>query len=203
MSDNIARLRETIKAIQRALALPQKPGDDVLKLLQSAKSILLRLKLLVPDQSPGSAGSDPDVLYSARYVFELGATVAIRLHDFKLFTRYFHQLQPFYALPPDPINQANSAAQHHLTGLYMVLLLTQRDYAGFHSLLEHLEVQSQAAGSDLSEIYRDPCINYPIQLQQALMEGSYNKVYEMIRDEPGKILKITSGFGDLSKVSFC
>lgn len=59
-----------------------------------------------------------------------------------------------------------------ITGLYLLLLLSQGDYLSFHMLLESLELAGgQAKASD------DEYIQYPVRLEQALMEGSYDRVW--------------------------
>ena len=59
-----------------------------------------------------------------------------------------------------------------VTGLYLLLLLTKGDYAGFHTLLEGLEVQATEEGLE-----GDVFIRYPVMLEQWLMEGAYDRVW--------------------------
>ena len=59
-----------------------------------------------------------------------------------------------------------------VTGLYLLLLLTKGDYAGFHTLLEGLEVQAMGEGLE-----GDVFIRYPVMLEQWLMEGQYDRVW--------------------------
>ncbi|KAF1848535.1 uncharacterized protein K460DRAFT_375387 [Cucurbitaria berberidis CBS 394.84] len=137
-------------------------------LLSKAKIALLNLNALIPQEK-----SPRKHLQLARETLELGAIISIRLKDTVSFTRYFQQLQPFYSLPESVLPKDGSHASK-VTGLYLLLLLSDGDYAGFHTLLETLEVAAAQAGIKLED---DQCIQYPIRLEQALMEGSYDKVW--------------------------
>lgn len=59
-----------------------------------------------------------------------------------------------------------------------MLLLSQGDYAGFHTVLEGLVEQSE--GRSLED---DAFINYPVELERSLMEGSYDKVWRSTKGE--------------------
>jgi hypothetical protein len=143
-------------------------------LLTKAKMALLSLNALIPqDKTPRKQ------LQSARETLELGAIISIRLKDTVSFTRYFQQLQPFYSLPEAVLPQDGGHASK-VTGLYLLLLLSDGDYAGFHTLLETLEVAAAQAGRGLED---DQFIQYPIRLEQALMEGSYDRVWGETKSE--------------------
>ena len=129
-------------------------------LLSQAKLTLLRLKSLTPSpQTPSST------LALAREVFEIGALLSIRARDPDSFTRFKHQLTPFYEL-----NSKSSGEKNKITGLYLLLLLTQGDYAGFHTELEGLQVRGE-------HVEGDKFLAYPIKLERWLMEGSYDLVW--------------------------
>ncbi|CAE6999039.1 hypothetical protein P3342_000946 [Pyrenophora teres f. teres] len=148
-------------------------------LLGKAKIALLHLNALIPQ-----AKSPRKHLQLARETLELGAIISIRLKDTESFTRYFQQLQPFYSLPESTLPKDGSNASK-VTGLYLLLLLSEGDYAGFHTQLETLEVAAAQAGAKLEA---DQFIQYPIRLEQALMEGSYDKVWGETKSErvPGE-----------------
>lgn len=139
------------------------------QLLSRAKIALLKLNALVPSEDTSSSH-----LLLAIHVLELGALISIKLKDTDAFTRYFQQLQPFYSLP----TERKHGNQSKVTGLYLLLMLSQGDYAGFHVVLEGLETSS---GKD--HIERDQFIQYPVRLEQALMEGSYDKVWGETKGE--------------------
>lgn len=144
-------------------------------LLSKAKLGLLNLNALVPSEK-----SQPQHLALAAHVLELGALLSIKLEDTDAFTRYFQQLQPFYSLPAERWRNSagRSRNQSKVTGLYLLLLLSVGDYAGFHTVLEGLETTS---GKE--EIEKDEFIQYPVRLEQALMEGSYDRVWGETRGE--------------------
>lgn len=143
-------------------------------LLSKAKMSLLKLNALIPQEK-----TPKKQLQAARETLELGAIISIRLKDTVSFTRYFQQLQPFYALPISTLPKDGSQASK-VTGLYLLLLLSEGDYAGFHTLLETLEVAAAQEGKGLED---DQFIQYPIRLEQALMEGSYDRVWGETKSE--------------------
>jgi 26S proteasome regulatory subunit N12 len=82
-----------------------------------------------------------------------------------------------------------------ITGLYLLLLLSQGDYAGFHTLLETLIVAEGSSAA--SSVEEDQFIKYPIDLERSLMEGSYDQVWRKTngRDVPGEEFAL---FSDVS-----
>lgn len=134
---------------------------EALTLLSKAKLTLLKLKALTPTSS-----TPESTLTLAREVFEAGALLSIRAKDPAAFTRYKHQLTPFYELQTG----AASPDKNKVTGLYLLLLLTQGDYSGFHTELEGLEVRGE-------RVEGDKYLAYPIKLERWLMEGSYDLVW--------------------------
>jgi hypothetical protein len=143
-------------------------------LLSKAKIALLNINALIPQEKTSRKH-----LQLAREALELGAIISIRLKDTVSFTRYFQQLQPFYELPGSTLPKDGGNASK-VTGLYLLLLLSEGDYAGFHTLLETLEV---AAAQDGHKLEDDQFIQYPIRLEQALMEGSYDRVWGETKKE--------------------
>jgi len=169
--------KELRQIIQQLHATKPATLSQAPQLLSRAKLALLHLNALLPTDS-----SSADHLALARETLELGAFLSIRLRDTDAFTRYFQQLQPFYALPA-PKSSTAKRAQHSneskVTGLYLLLLLSVGDYAGFHTLLEGLE--SSEEGKEAVE--KDEFVRYPVRLEQALMEGSYDKVWSEMKSE--------------------
>ncbi|EKD14975.1 uncharacterized protein L3040_003828 [Drepanopeziza brunnea f. sp. 'multigermtubi'] len=137
-------------------------------LLSAAKLSLLKLKALTPLPTTPSS-----VLALARDVFESGALLSIRAKDPAAFTRYVHQLTPFYELPEERLQP--SSEKNKITGLYLLLLLTQGDYAAFHTELEGLELRGGMAGVDCEH---DRFLGYPIKLERWLQEGSFDLVWK-------------------------
>ena len=155
-------------------------------LLSRAKVALLHLNALIP-----TSQTKPAHLRIAREILELGALISIRQKDPESFTRYFQQLQPFYSLPSSQLSKEGSNSSK-ITGLYLLLLLSQGNYAEFHTSLEALEVAAQQAGGKGLE--DDAFIQYPIRLERALMEGSYDKVWGETKGEavPSKEFEVFS-----------
>lgn len=166
--------------------------DATSSLLSRAKIALLHLDALIP--SPTT--SQPHLL-AARETLELGALASIRRKDPESFTRYFQQLQPFYTLPESRLQRERGNASK-VTGLYLLLLLSQGDYAGFHTLLEALAAEAQIRGGGGGGLEDDAFIQYPIRLEQALMEGSYDRVWGETKSESVP----SEEFGIFSEVSW-
>ncbi|KAK5057570.1 hypothetical protein LTR84_011570 [Exophiala bonariae] len=147
--------------------------------LQKAKLALLQQNALIPSQQ-----TPAPTLATARSILEVGALLSIRSRDPGSFIRYYSQLQPFYDYPG--LQQSPSRERSKITGLYLLLLLSQGDYAGFHTLLESLIVAEGANGG--SSVEEDQFIKYPVELERSLMEGSYDQVWRKTngRDVPGE-----------------
>jgi 26S proteasome regulatory subunit N12 len=148
--------------------------------LPKAKLALLQHNALVPSSETPLA-----TLATARSILEAGALLSIRSRDSDSFTRYYSQLQPFYDFP-DLQQQKPSKDRTQITGLYLLLLLSQGDNAGFHTLLETLIVAETGNGG--KSVEDDPFIRYPIELERSLMEGSYDQVWRKTngRDVPSE-----------------
>ncbi|KAI0419888.1 hypothetical protein EKO27_g8128 [Xylaria grammica] len=153
---------------------PNAPYNEASKLLSKAKIALLQLKVVTPSPS-----TPPSHLALATELYEAGALFSIRAKNAEAFTRYVSQLQPFYELADDAGSGSSSAEENRnkVTGLYLLLLLTQGRYAEFHSELEALS--TRARGSE--EIERDRYLGYPIKLERWLMEGSYDRVWKAMK----------------------
>ena len=153
-------------------------------LLTRAKIALLHQNALIP-----SSNTDPALLSAAQHILELGAIISIRLQDPASFTRYFQQLQPFYSPSSSHQQTLQRNQKSKITGLYLLLLLSQSDYAGFHTVLESLEVaagqalQASGGSSRGKSLDDDEFVQYPIRLEQWLMEGSYDRVWEETKSE--------------------
>lgn len=171
-------LQNCIKQLRQALTASDASGAS--NVLSRAKISLLQLNALIP-----SSSTSTQHLSLARETLELGALVSIRLQDPHSFTRYFQQLQPFYAVDEARLSRDGSS-ESKITGLYLLLLLSQGDYAGFHTLLETLAATAQQAkeqGVSGRGLEDNAFIQYPIRLEQALMEGSYDRVWGETKSE--------------------
>lgn len=172
MSASTSTLTSTLSHLN---STPQPSPEKITALLSTAKRTLLTLNALLPDPN-----TPPHLLSLARQVLETGALLSISLRETEAFTRYYQQLLPFYELPPSSFS-SDEHIEHHsqqgrgqrskITGLYLLLLLTKGDYAGFHTVLEGLDVDGSLGAEE------DAYIQYPIKLERWLMEGSYDRVW--------------------------
>ncbi|PHH58689.1 hypothetical protein CDD81_4817 [Ophiocordyceps australis] len=142
-------------------------------LLSKAKLALLQLNALTPTPS-----TPQHLLCLARDTFEQGALFAIRARNPDAFTRYVHQLQPFYELSSSRL-APNPAERNKVIGLSLLLLLTQGRYAQFHSELEGLA--NRDAHDAATDVEADKYLGYPIRLERWLMEGSYDRVWKAMK----------------------
>ncbi|KAK2609550.1 hypothetical protein N8I77_003046 [Diaporthe amygdali] len=157
---------------------------DAAPLLSKAKLQLLKLNALSPSpvttttQSSSPQQPPQSVLALARETYEQGALYSIRARDPEAFTRYVTQLAPFYELPASVL-APSLAERNKVTGLYLLLLLTQGRYAEFHSELESLSTREGGGGS--VDVEGDRFLGYPIRLERWLMEGSYDRVWKAMK----------------------
>lgn len=147
---------------------------DAATLLSRAKLLLLQLSALSPTTPP----QPTPILALARETYEQGALYSIRARDPDAFTRYVTQLAPFYELPA-AVLPPNLPERNKVTGLYLLLLLTQGRYAEFHSELESLSTREGGGGS--VDVEGDRFLGYPIRLERWLMEGSYDRVWKAMK----------------------
>ncbi|KAJ6439942.1 26S proteasome non-ATPase regulatory subunit 8 [Purpureocillium lavendulum] len=152
---------------------PSMSWDEASSLLSKAKLALLKLNALTPTSSVPT-----NLLALARETYEQGALFAIRARNPEAFTRYVQQLQPFYELPSARL-PPNLPERNKVTGLSLLLLLTQGRYAEFHSELESLA--NRDGGGSTGDVEGDRYLGYPIRLERWLMEGSYDRVWKAMK----------------------
>jgi len=146
--------------------------------LDAAQQHLAKLKVAMLSFSslPPAAPSKPSdaqlrELLLAREILEHAALLSVRTMDIPAFERYVAQLKVYYSdcaatLPA-------SQREFPILGLNLLRLLAQNRIAEFHTELELVTPEAQA-----TNVY----IKYPAQLEQHIMEGSYNKVLAAKRD---------------------
>lgn len=160
--------------VQTLKSSPSLPYEKASSLLSKAKILLLQLNALTPSPKTPSR-----VLPLARSAYESGALVSIRSLDHEAFSRYYSQLQPFYNLPSSVL-RPDVEERNKVTGLWLLLLLTQGKYGDFHSELEGLSCREGGNEGDLDG-EGDKYLGYPIRLERWLMEGSYDRVWNAMR----------------------
>ncbi|KAL7305977.1 hypothetical protein TKK_0001447 [Trichogramma kaykai] len=133
-------------------------------MLKELKILLTQLSFL-PTSDLGDEAHERE-LYLARDILEIGAKWSVANHDIPSFERYMAQLKNYYFDYKYSIKE--SMNMYDLLGLNLMFLLSQNRVAEFHTELELLP-------ADRLEV--DSCILVPRQLEQWLMEGSYDKIF--------------------------
>ncbi|KAJ3135018.1 hypothetical protein HK100_003155 [Physocladia obscura] len=118
------------------------------------------------------AASTKELLLT-REILELGAQWSIKAKDIPSFERYIAQLKIYYndystSLPA-------SQRMYPLLGLNLLRLLSQNRIAEFHTELELI---------DPEQVTTNLYIKHPLGVEQCLMEGSYNKVWNSKANVP-------------------
>ncbi|KAI8343929.1 COP9 signalosome [Chlamydoabsidia padenii] len=158
MSQNLPALRDQLKSELHASSPNLQKCNQ---LLVQSKMAMIQLGAYTP-----SAQTDSNVLVVAREILEMGAYHSVRVKDISSFERYIAQLHPYYhdlgsVLPPSP-------QMYPLIGLNLLRLLSQNRLSDFHTSLETI---------DPEQLQSNQYIKQAVDLEQFLMEGSYNKVW--------------------------
>ncbi|KAI9104661.1 COP9 signalosome [Phlyctochytrium arcticum] len=185
--------------LKKEWALPKPDLKKCGEYLARLKIYLAELAFLVPKRE--KAATDEQELLLAREVLEIGAYWSIRVRDIPSFERCISQLKTYYndfssALP-------ESARKYPLLGLNLLRLLAQNRISEFHTELELLllndaqtppvsstaqkaSTTKQPAQSSFQTISENVYIRHPMQIEQCLMEGSYNKVWHSRQNVPSE-----------------
>eukprot|EP00051_Salpingoeca_urceolata_P017593 m.241530 g.241530 ORF g.241530 m.241530 type:complete len:268 (+) comp18999_c0_seq12:1118-1921(+) len=172
----MSALEGALKVYRDQLLPAWKQGklEDVGRLLTQLKIALTEGGMFIP----ATDGELPPegALVLARDVLEVGAQWSLKMQDVSSFERYIAQLKPYYFDYCKNIrSEAQSAFMHELLGLNLLCLLSQNRIAEFHTELERL---------DPSLLRKNMYIRHPVALEQHLMEGSYNKVFQSRHSTP-------------------
>ncbi|EKX40397.1 26S proteasome regulatory complex, subunit RPN12 [Guillardia theta CCMP2712] len=147
--------------------------------MDGAKKLMVQLKILMTSfkSTPGVvAANEANVqeLMIVREFYELGCLVSAQSEDIEGFERHFAVVKSCYTDYAGVLPQ--SEKQYELQGLNLLCLLAQSKIAEFHTELELIPV----------DVWENPFIKFPINLEQYLMEGSYQKVLESPGGVPSK-----------------
>lgn len=134
------------------------------KSIKNIENLLESLKLTL-SQISFQKDLNSITLVHCRDVLEIGAFFSIETQRIDAFERYLSQLKVYYF---DYKDLPESTNKYQLLGLNLMRLLAQNRLADFHTEVELLH-------PDI--IQSNPLINFPVLLEQYLMEGSYNKVF--------------------------
>ncbi|GAA5978972.1 hypothetical protein JCM5350_004193 [Sporobolomyces pararoseus] len=162
--------------LQQEWSRPTNSRDDakLSSLLSQLKLQLAQLGLLVPTTGQSL---EPSALSTAREILEIGAIHSVRTSDVPAFERYLSLLQSYYQDPTivsklSSSSSTNSSSQRDsITALNLLRLLSQNRIAEFHTVLETLEKQ----------VVESEPVDWVLQLERSLMEGSYSKVWSLCR----------------------
>lgn len=144
--------------------------DICKKLLPVIKIELIKNGILIPDLSKDNAEYLKDLTLT-RKILEIGALVSIHVLEFDSFYSYFTQLRVFYFSGSK--NLSDSEERSKIVSLYLLTLLSDGDVAKFHSELEFFDKHIQ-------NIEEDQLLSYPIKVDRWLMEGSYQKAWDLL-----------------------
>ena len=147
--------------------------DECLQLLGKLKVAMLSFGSLPPAAPSAPTQGQQQEMLLAREILEHGALLSVKTMDIPAFERYVAQLKVYYT--DCALKLPESPKQYPMLGLNLLRLLAQNRIAEFHTELELLPVALHS-----SNIY----IKFPAQLEQHIMEGSYNKVLSAKQDGP-------------------
>mmetsp|Transcript_14532 Transcript_14532/g.31479 ORF Transcript_14532/g.31479 Transcript_14532/m.31479 type:complete len:271 (-) Transcript_14532:178-990(-) len=151
--------------LRRAFAQPDVQRDRCIALVSELKVAMLSFSALPPAIPTQPSAVQRDELLVARETLEFGALLAIKAVDIPAFERHISQLKTYYT--DCALKLPESQRQYPLLGLNLLRLLAQNRIAEFHTELELLPTDHQQSNA---------YIRFPAQLEQHIMEGSYNHV---------------------------
>ena len=194
-------MQKTFDQFKKAFAGAEDQLDACLQLMTQLKIALLDFSSLPPATADGSATAQQE-LTLAREILEHGAMLSIKAMDIPSFERYVAQLKVYYT--DCATHLPESQRQFPILGLNLLRLLAQNRIAEFHTELEQIPMALQQSNvyikfpaqvasrthrqsplTPLSQRSARPTDRPPApmpQLEQHIMEGSYNKVLSAKQD---------------------
>jgi len=146
--------------------------------VQKCQELLNQLKFQIANLTCSLEPSDPQdevkALLLSREILENAATFSLNIRDIPSFARYLAQLKTYYYDYSSKLSDYPSSQQWPLLGLNLVRLLASKQIEDFHIELELLPLAKH------SNMY----VKHPVQLEQDLMEGAYNKVLKPKMEPP-------------------
>ncbi|QID84837.1 regulatory particle non-ATPase [Saccharomyces pastorianus] len=158
------------------------------KLLPPTKIELIKNNLLIPDLSIQNDIYLNDLTITKK-ILEVGALANIYTFDFDVFDSYFNQLKPYYFSSDHKLSESDKKSK--LISLYLLNLLAQNNTTKFHSELQFLD-------RHIKNLEDDSLLSYPIKLDRWLMEGSYQKAWDLLQSGSQNITEFDS-FTDILK----
>jgi len=145
------------------------------RLLTQLKIQMTQFHFLVPGSAPSVLLLKATLL--SREILEHAVLLAVKQRDFEAFARHVAQVKTYY-FDTNKIfkDLPASTRQYPILGLNLLYLLALNRIAEFHTELELIPLDKH------DNVY----IQHPIQLEQYIMEGAYNKVYNAVKDVPSE-----------------
>jgi len=138
-----------------------------------------KVQLAMLEFLPASdVGATKEELLIARSTLEIGVQWSIAMKDVSSFERYMAMLKVYYTDFRDVLPE--SSYMYECLGLDLLCLLSQNKLGEFHNSLELLP-----ANVLVENVY----IRHPVNLEQFLMEGAYNKIYLAKGEVPSQSYK--------------
>ena len=193
-------MQKTFEQFKKAFTGAGDQLDACLQLMTQLKIALLDFSSLPPAATDGSATAQQE-LTLAREILEHGALLSIKTMDIPSFERYVAQLKVYYT--DCAAHLPESQRQFPILGLNLLRLLAQNRIAEFHTELEqipmalqhsnvyikfpaqvppHTHRQSLSPRTHTGPRTTDRPPSPMPQLEQHIMEGSYNKVLSAKQD---------------------
>ncbi|KAJ1897462.1 regulatory particle non-ATPase [Kickxella alabastrina] len=143
--------------------------------LDAIKSRLSQLKVALVQTAIQDAHVAQNASFQSlkRSILEMGAEFSIKTGDISAFERYMAQLEVFYF--DSQFGLEESKVMYPLIGLNLLRMLSENLIADFHTTLERI---------GLDQLQSNQFIVHPVKLEQALMEGSYKKVWQARAEVP-------------------
>jgi len=161
-----------LNTIMNKYELLKKAWED--KKLQEVEKLLLELKIEFASSQPANERE----MLVMREVFEIGAQWSVSARDVPSFERYMSMLKSVYTDQCKTLPE--SSRMYELLGLNLLCLLSQNRLSDFHTELELLPCEI---------LLENPYIANPVQLEQFIMEGKYNKVIDTRYNVPADSYK--------------
>merc|ERR1712241_279564 len=161
ISKSLSEMPSGINNIMNKYELLKKAWEE--KKLQEVEKLLLELKIEFAATQPANERE----LLVMREVFEIGAQYSVCAKDVPSFERYMSMLKSVYTDQSKSLPE--SSRKYELLGLNLLCLLSQNRLSDFHTELELLPPEI---------LLGNPYIENPVQLEQFIMEGKYNKVID-------------------------
>lgn len=148
------------------------------KKLTETEKLLLELKIAFASNFGSDHVSNEKELLLIREVYEIGAQYSVAAKDVASFERYISMLKSMYTDQSNALPE--SSRMYELLGLNLLCLLSQNRLGDFHTELELLPPDV---------LLTNPYIENPVQLEQFIMEGKYNKVIDIRYNVPADSYK--------------